>query len=797
MIRRSHLAAILGPLLCTAFGCGNEDSPRLPLVTDSTPGSGGNTGGAAGQGSGGNAAPPPGGGTTSAGGAPAGGGAAPSGGSGGGPEGPATYRVGAAKVDITGPFAGVSTGYNEPGAQMSGLAMRLYSRAFVIEDPSAPGRLVAIATADVLHSYQSLKLGVVKKLADDGYGDLLRDGNVMVTGTHTHSAPSNVSGDATFDGVNGVNGFDPVNYAVIVDGVAASIEKAYDARRPATIKLARGELEGAASNRSPVAYALDADAAEYGGNVDRTMTLLRFDGTDGQPIGVLDWFGVHGTSLGIDNRREHGDNKGYAAYQFEKDQGNGFVAAFAQSTFGDVSPNVPDPSDPKKPFLRPHQLDAELDPLEDPIAAGKPQLEKAKALFAEASRALPVAIASRYVYRDYNQLAVDDRYVGASHMPWDVGTLRYPLGTKVPSPDAQVRATCIGVVGGALLSGDPDGAPISIAPEGTIHNTYTSQNGEWVFQKFDLTTLGPVLTLLGGAVNVLLNTNQYDACHREKYALIGVGSGDPGGVPTVLPLQLLQIGPLAVAALPFEVTTMSGRRIEKALRDTLSPRGVDTVVVAGMSNAYAMYLTTREEFSAQYFEGASTLFGPWASAATVQQMDALAADLVADRAPAAGPLPRDRALDQATRIPIAASGVPVDGKGAGYGAVLTEPDAEYPAASATVAVTFQGAHPRSVQELAVRGVLSTYYPPETYSYLEIQKNDGALWVKVRGDDDPYTAFDWKDTSVLGNGVSTATVTWLVRGEGPGVYRVVYNGLAKTGSDTFERFQGTSRTLTLK
>jgi neutral ceramidase len=210
-----------------------------------------------------------------------------------------------------------------------------------------------------------------------------------------------------------------------------------------------------------------------------------------------------------------------------------------------------------------------------------------------------------------------------------------------------------------------------------------------------------------------------------------------------------------------------------------------------------MYLATREEFSAQYFEGSSTLFGPWASAATLQELDQLAADLVADRAPMAGPLPRERALDAATKIPVAASGVPVDGRGAGFGAVLTEPRAEYAAERATVTVTFQGAHPRSVQELGAGGVLSRYYDPAAYSYLEIQRNDGSRWVTVRTDGDPYTAIDWADTSVLGNGVSTMSVTWLVRGEEPGIYRVVYNGVAKTAANAHEAFKGTSRQFTLK
>ena len=37
------------------------------------------------------------------------------------------------------------------------------------------------------------------------------------------------------------------------------------------------------------------------------------------------------------------------------------------------------------------------------------------------------------------------------------------------------------------------------------------------------------------------------------------------------------------------------------------------VVVAGPSNTYAHYVATREEYSVQRYEGASTIFGPCAS----------------------------------------------------------------------------------------------------------------------------------------------------------------------------------------
>src|SRR3546814_13565144 len=64
---------------------------------------------------------------------------------------------------------------------------------------------------------------------------------------------------------------------------------------------------------------------------------------------------------------------------------------------------------------------------------------------------------------------------------------------------------------------------------------------------------------------------------------------------------------------------MSGRRLRKTVLDALSPVGVDTVIIAGLSNDYLHYMATREEYSAQMYEGSSTYAGPWQLAATQQE----------------------------------------------------------------------------------------------------------------------------------------------------------------------------------
>lgn len=62
-----------------------------------------------------------------------------------------------------------------------------------------------------------------------------------------------------------------------------------------------------------------------------------------RPIGSINWFAVHCTSLSNTNRLISGDNKGVASQMMEKKykvKSKNYVGAFAQSNEGDVSPNT-------------------------------------------------------------------------------------------------------------------------------------------------------------------------------------------------------------------------------------------------------------------------------------------------------------------------------------------------------------------------------------------------------------------------------------------------------------------------
>lgn len=72
--------------------------------------------------------------------------------------------------------------------------------------------------------------------------------------------------------------------------------------------------------------------------------------------------------------------------------------------------------------------------------------------------------------------------------------------------------------------------------------------------------------------------------------------------PSVMPLQVLEVDGARIVGLPFEVTATAGERIGRAA-------GTDLAWVSSLANDHCDYLTTEEEYGAQHYEGASTLFG--------------------------------------------------------------------------------------------------------------------------------------------------------------------------------------------
>lgn len=82
-----------------------------------------------------------------------------------------------------------------------------------------------------------------------------------------------------------------------------------------------------------------------------------------------------------------------------------------------------------------------------------------------------------------------------------------------------------------------------------------------------------------------------------------------GEFPTSVPTMVVRIGDRVIATLPGEPTKEVGVRIKAAVLEASAGTGVSKVVISGLTNEYINYITTPEEYDAQNYEGASTMYG--------------------------------------------------------------------------------------------------------------------------------------------------------------------------------------------
>lgn len=672
------------------------------------------------------------------------------------------YRVGAGIADVTGPSAElVMMGYSMPEQKAEGISTRLWARAFAVESPCSGGKLVFVS-ADLGQVFQGVHQEVLARLEQRfGAGVYTRD-NVALSATHTHSGLGGFSHYTMFN--LAVGGFDPDNFEAVVAGIVESIVRADANLADGVIKIAEGPLQDANWNRSPQAYGNNpaderaAHEAEHQRNTDTRMTVLRLEhtaegATDGTPVGAIAWFSSHATSVSNQNRLVSGDHKGLASHAFERAMGADytaaapFVAAFAQGDAGDVSPNEVIVGEPKNTVARPcdGSPDPECTDLANAAIHGDIQYARARALFDGATELLRGPVDGRLAYIDMEDVAVDAQYT---------------LG-------AGPQHTCKAAIGLSIAAGAEDGVAVAFIEEGVVYGE------NW-----------PKITVLP----------EDQECHKEKTILLPVGRMVPQPwSPTILPAQVLRIGNLALAPVPFEITTMSGERMRSTVLARLADAGVDRVVVAGLSNAYSSYVTTREEYKAQHYEGAFTQFGPWTLAAWQQSFAAVADALVAGVPATDTGVPLDLSDDQIIEtLPVVADSpcalpdailCPFEK----FGDVVQAPP---PSAKAGehVVVKFRGAHPRNDLRTGT-------------GYLEVQRQDAAApggWKVVARDWDPETTFRWQRTGGGLSPTSEVTIDWRVPADVvAGTHRVVYRGDAKSLLGTITPISGTSPTFTVE
>ncbi|KAI8818710.1 Neutral/alkaline nonlysosomal ceramidase [Fimicolochytrium jonesii] len=684
--------------------------------------------------------------------------------------------VGVGKADVTGPIGEITMGgYADLSQKANGIHLRLKARAFIFASQANPARRVVYVSTDVgWPSYRTLKMVVTSLRAKLSAADaaLYSVENIMMSATHTHSGVGGYQDNFLTQVTN--FGLTPGAREAIAEGISQAIVEAHTNFSPATVNINKGRLENASINRSPTAYLNNpaSERAQYTDDVDRDMVLLSVkDPATGRLRGTVNWFAVHPVSMNASNHLVSGDNKGYASYLWELQQkaaGNPtFVGAFAQTNAGDVSANTEGAhcidtgapcdggkdscgGDITKCLGRGPGYEIGGDILSTEII-GKRQLDKAQQLTTSATKTLTGGV-------------VDYRH------SW------------VSLPDIKLAGetgpVCKAAMGYSFSAGTTDKPATGISWQGD-NDPNASNKPFWNF----------VRNLLKPPSQELIT------CQAPKVILLATGemTAPYDWQSNQLPYTLFLITrKLAIMGVPGEISTMSGRRMRAGVLAQLVADGTADadaeIIVSGLTNSYSSYITTKEEYQVQRYEGGSTAYGPNTLAAHVQVFKTLAGSFKAATVPPASPAfpvvaapPNPNEVNFLT--PVVLDTAPI---GQGFGSVTVQPAAGPFKQGERVSAEFVCAHPRNggsdAKTIVANGVKPVAALPggAPTTFMTVERQVGASqWEIVLDDASWDTKYSWRRNGVA---ESRCIVEWKVGGSeaaAPGTYRLRYLGRAKT------------------
>ena len=698
-----------------------------------------------------------------------------------------SFRYAAGIGDITGATSDSNMAGYVDGEQISrGMIDRQHARAFIIESDcdGRVGRAVLIQL-DIGLAFHAVRQGVLDALAADGdLGPLYGDQNILLNPSHSHATAAGQSHHDAYHILT--DGHDIQNYDVTITGIMTAIRKAHanlQTATPGPILFNQAELLDGTTNRSVPAYQnnpqaereafLDTRGDEV--RTNRMMSLLRLTRDNGTDVGMINFYPIHGTSIYQLSELLSGDNKGYAGYRFEQDfdtdyfapPGNEtFVAGFMQGDEGDASPNlfIPELSEAE---LRNRESEGfrnraggRTEP-ENALISGFKQYHHALNLYDSASESLTGEVKTGAIFIDFTRVVVDNP---ASYPP------------ELQPVAGEGFNTCGQALGVSFAGGAEDGRGPTAEGQ-TCTNTSQGDLNEVAglladnFEAGQGGALPPGVIVPVGCDNPVYDALGY-ACHAEKPIIFPLNQASPFGTgqklePTTQKLQIIVIGNLAIIALPWETTTMAGRRIRNAILDTLQNAGIDYAVISGLSNGFVHYLTTREEYAVQHYEGASTIFGPWQHEAAQQELVRLATHL-RDGTPITSPFEDPGFRSERSSLiknPDTSDGSPP----VAFGTVAQQPDPEYQIGDDPVVVTvrFVAGHPRNDLK-------------SESSYLFVERmNISGGWDVVQTDADWFTRIMHEKDQP--DGSNHMIIPWIVPPEAlPGTYRIRHDGASAGG-----------------
>ena len=507
--------------------------------------------------------------------------------------------------DITPPPGVGMSAFSADSRQAAGFRQRLYTRAIVLEDDS--GERVALVVVDLGMVSLVLHRRVADRTLRSGTG--IGADRLLLSATHTHSGPGN------FFAADGYNanagrfiGFDPVVTDFLIDGIAGSIDDAASDLQPARAGWHFEPVWDFTFNRSYEAYerntsprvTVDPGAARRLDQqaVDSTFALLRVDRCDQQwencaPQGAYGVFPIHSSNIPASNNLFDSDIHGVIARTVEEHiravRGNAGTSAaagvtadggayflLAQGAHGDVGADLRDPVPCRLYRFLPERRPAGPRTLPAPEAWRAPISEVESCL--DETRLEVDSFASALGDR---ATEIFDRAAPALSSELSVGRAFASVDLRTYTGPYQIcwppRMGASGVGG---------------AEKGYIRTW--KQRVFFIDMNFDE----------GGSAA----RDTPDGCFGHKKVQLGMLIKEYT-LPQVFQFGVYRLGDVLMGSVPVEPTTEVGALIRETLLGS-APNGVERALAVSLSNGYASYVASAEEYEAQHYEGGSTLYGP-------------------------------------------------------------------------------------------------------------------------------------------------------------------------------------------
>lgn len=508
--------------------------------------------------------------------------------------------AGTARIDIT-PPPGLSTfGHGPDALATSGYSTRLMCRAFVFT--AATGDVTAIVPCDLPAISVRLQREVSAEIARILPAETLPTTRLLLTATHTHAGPAHYFESLAFGGMMSTRrpGFDPEVLHFLATRIAAGVARAARESRQVEVRWVRQTLWGLSRNRNLSAHLANASFVPPDPEVlppptalnpvqravDPVLdTLQLLDATSGAPMGMLAFFGMHPTVLPAHERLIGADVFGVASRVAERElrrmgagagtSGIDPLVGLINTNEGDLSPTWLEGT--RREVLR---IGAEL---------GAKLWEAARDTATPWSGA--VVLDSRYLEVRlpaapyYTTSRSGERFSGVATRLCSEPVLGEASGHGASDHEASTHTLF-------------DPVPVGAEPDESERHRCQA----------------PKRQMLGGIQPLLLS---------------------PTGFPDVVSLSLLRFGQRWIAAVPAEMTVEAGRRLRRRIESyAAAVDGPHTrALVAGLANGYLLYVTTGEEYQAQGYEGASTLYGGGTLELLEDRFSRLASSLTQGTAP--------------------------------------------------------------------------------------------------------------------------------------------------------------------